>query len=167
MILRYIIPHCPYLVNDFNLIRHKELIDTDIPAGNFMLTVFTAFSQLDIDSFRASRLPKHYTSTLCESLSSPIGRGSGSSMGNGNRRTSQGVTLYVEWICQQTPFTAVCVSMNFVTASPNRPQLDRQVNGKAIQHRPSLRGGNITAEKKKPSEMLTKRFRELAVIQFQ
>ena len=36
MILRYIIPHCPYLVNDFNLIRHKELIDTDIPAGNFM-----------------------------------------------------------------------------------------------------------------------------------
>ena len=64
----------------------KELIDTDIPAGKFMLTVFTAFSQLGIDSFRASRLPKHYTSTLCESLSSPTGQSSSSSMENESQK---------------------------------------------------------------------------------
>ena len=59
------------------------------------------------------------------------------------------------------------MSMNSVTASPSRPQLDRLANGNAPQHRPSLRSGKLTAEKKKPSETLTERFRELAVIQFQ
>lgn len=57
--------------------------------------------------------------------------------------------------------------MNSVTASPSRPQLDRQANGNATHHYPSLRSGILTAEKKKPSETLTERFRELAVIQFQ
>jgi len=56
--------------------------------------------------------------------------------------------------------------MNSVTPSPSRPQLDRLANGKAPQHRPSLRSGKLTAEKKKPSETLTERFRELAVIRF-
>ena len=44
---------------------------------------------------------------------------------------------------------------------------DRLANGNAPQHRPSLRSGILTAKKKKPSETLTERFRELAVIQFQ
>ncbi|MBP3773150.1 MAG: hypothetical protein J6I53_10760 [Treponema sp.] len=57
--------------------------------------------------------------------------------------------------------------MNSVTASPSRPLLDRLANGKAPQHRPSLRSGKLTAEKKKPSETLTERFRELAVVKFQ
>lgn len=53
--------------------------------------------------------------------------------------------------------------MNSVTASPSRPQLDRQANGNATQHRSPLRSGKLTAEKKKLSETLTERFRELAV----
>ena len=53
--------------------------------------------------------------------------------------------------------------MNSVTASPSRPQLDRQAKVKAPQSRPSLRSGKLTAKKKKPSETLTERFRELAV----
>ena len=56
--------------------------------------------------------------------------------------------------------------MKSVTVSPSRPQLDRQANGKASQYRPSLRSGKLNAEKKKPSETLTERFRELAVIRF-
>lgn len=36
----------------------------------------------------------------------------------------------------------------------------------APQSRPPLRSGKLTAEKKKPSETLTERFRELAVIRF-
>ena len=56
--------------------------------------------------------------------------------------------------------------MKSVTALPSRPQLDRQAKVKATQHRPSLRSGKLTAEKKKPSETLTERFRELAVIRF-
>jgi len=54
--------------------------------------------------------------------------------------------------------------MNSVTASPSKPQLDRQANGKAPQHRQSLRSGKLTAEKKKPSETLTERFRGYMVI---
>lgn len=54
--------------------------------------------------------------------------------------------------------------MNSVKASPNRPQLDRLANGKVPQHRPSLWSGKLTAEKKKPSETLTERFRELEFI---
>ena len=48
--------------------------------------------------------------------------------------------------------------MNSVTASPSRPQLDRQANGNATHHYPSLRSGILTAEKKKPSETLTRAF---------
>ena len=51
--------------------------------------------------------------------------------------------------------------------SPSRPQLDRLANGNIPQRRPPLRSGKLTAEKKKPSETLTERFRELVVIQFQ
>ncbi len=49
-------------------------------------------------------------------------------------------------------------------ANTDRPLLDRLANGNAPQHRPSLRSGKLTAEKKKLSETLTERFRELAVI---
>lgn len=56
--------------------------------------------------------------------------------------------------------------MNSVTESPSRPQLDRPANGNVPQSRPSLRSGKLTAEKKKPSETLAERFRELAVIRF-
>ena len=73
---------------------------------------------------------------------------------------------YIRVSSRQTPFTAVCVSMNSVTASPSRPLLDRLANGNAPQHRPSLRSGKLTAEKKKPSETLAERFRELSVICF-
>ena len=57
--------------------------------------------------------------------------------------------------------------MNSVTASPSRLLLDRLANGKAPQSRPPPQSGKLTAEKKKPSETLAERFRELAVIQFQ
>ena len=77
------------------------------------------------------------------------------------------VKMMFEPVCRQIPFTAVCVSMKSVTVSPSRPQLDRQANGKATQRCLSLRSEKLTAEKKKPSETLTERFRELAVIQFQ
>ena len=106
-------------------------------------------------------------STLAESPLRSTGRGSVSFMGNGSPRTSQAGTLCGEWACRQTPFTAVCVSMKSVTVSPSRPLLDRLAKVKALQHRPSLRIGKLTAEKKKLSETLTKRFRELTVsVQF-
>ena len=41
-----------------------------------------------------------------------------------------------------------------------------QTNEKATQCSPSLRRGKLTAEKEKPSETLTERFRELVVIRF-
>ena len=49
--------------------------------------------------------------------------------------------------------------------SPSRLLLDntRQQNGEATQCPPPLRSGKLTDEKKKPSETLTERFRELAV----
>ena len=119
------------------------------------------------DSVRALRSLRLRASIQAENLSPPTGQGSGSSMGNGSRRTLRAGTLCGEWICQQILFTAVCVSMNSVTALPSRPQLDRLANGNAPQHRSPLRSGNLTAEKKKLSETLTERFRELAVIQFQ
>ncbi|MDY5179781.1 hypothetical protein [Butyribacter sp.] len=87
-------------------------------------------------------------------------------MGNGERSTSQGVILCGKWICRLIPFTAVCVNMNSVTALPSRPQLECLANGNTPQSRSSLRSGKLTAEKKKPSETLTERFRELAVIRF-
>jgi hypothetical protein len=43
-------------------------------------------------------------------------------------------------------------------------QLDRPANGKATQHRPSLRIGKLTVEKKKPSETLAERFRGLEFV---
>lgn len=116
------------------------------------------------DSVRASRLLRLRASTRDGNLSPPTGRGSGSSMGNGSRRASQAGTLCGEWACRLIPFTAVCVSMKSVTVSPSRPQLDRLANGNVPQSRPPLRSGKLTTEKKKPSETLTERFRELAVI---
>jgi len=88
-------------------------------------------------------------------------------MGNGEQRTSRAGTLCGEWICRQILSTAVCVSMNFVTASPSSPHLDRPANGNAPQHHSNLRSGKTTVEKKKPSETLAERFRELTVILFQ
>ena len=113
---------------------------------------------------RASRSLRLRASTWDGNLSPPTGRGSGSSMGNGEQRTLQAGTLCVEWICRQIPFTAVCVSMKSVMASPSIPQLDRLVNGKAHNTVEPAERKNLTAEKKKPSETLTERFRELAVI---
>ncbi len=101
------------------------------------------------DSVRASRSLRHRASTPGESLSPPTGRGSGSSMGNGSRRTLRAGTLCGEWICQQILSTSVCVSMNSVTALPSRPQLDRLANGNAPQHRPSLRSGKLNRQKEK------------------
>ena len=80
------------------LISHKEKIDTDTPAGKFMLTVFAALSQLEreqlnSDSVRASRSLRLRASTPGESLSPPTGRGSVSSMGNGEPSTSRAGTL--------------------------------------------------------------------------
>lgn len=60
-------------------------------------------------------------------------------LGNGELSISRGVTLCVKWICRQIHSIAVCVNMKSVTVLPSRPQLDRQANGKATQHRPSLR----------------------------
>lgn len=57
--------------------------------------------------------------------------------------------------------------MKSLTVSPSKPQLDRLANGNIPQRRPPLRSGKLTAEKKKLSETLTERFRELVVIQFQ
>ena len=56
--------------------------------------------------------------------------------------------------------------MKSVTALPSRPQLECLANGNTPQSRSSLWSGKLTAEKKKPSETLTERFRELAVIRF-
>jgi len=141
-----------------SLISHKENIDTDTPAGKFMLTVFAALSQLEREQLKQRqregieiakrKLPGDVSggaSTRDGNLSPPTGQGSGSSMGNGKPSTSRGVTLCVEWICRQIPFTAVCVSMNSVTVSPYRPRLDfaPQTKVNAPQHRPILRSGKL------------------------
>lgn len=110
--------------------------------------------------------PQLRASTPGGSLSPPTGQGSVSFMGNGSRRISLAGTLCGEWVCRQIPFTVVCVSMKSLTASPSRPQLDCLANGNIPQRRPPLRSGKLTAEKKKPSETLTERFRELAAIRF-
>jgi hypothetical protein len=52
----------------------------------------------------------------------------------------------------------VCMSMNSVTSLPSKPQFNRPANGNAPQSRSPLRSRKLTAEKKKPSEMLTERF---------
>ena len=145
------------------LISHKEKIDTDTPTGKFMLTVFAALSQLEREQLKQRQregieMLRLRASTQAESPLRSTGQGSGSSMGNGERSTSQAGTLCGKWICRQIPFTAVCVNMKSVTKSPSRPQLDRLANGKVPQRRPSLRSGKLTAEKKKPSETLTERF---------
>ena len=120
------------------------------------------------DSVRASRLQRHRASTRDGNLSPPTGRGSGSSMGNGEPSTSRDGILCVEWICRQIPFTAVCVSMKSATASPSRPRLDygTQTNVNVPQHRPSLRSGKLTAEKEKPSETLRGLVTSLNLISF-
>ena len=112
-----------------SLVSHKENIDTDTPSGKFMLTVFAHSlnlkeNSLNSDSVRASRSPKHRASTQAESPLKSTGRGSGSSMGNGSRRTSRAGTLCGEWACPLTPFTAVSGSMKRNTESPSRPLLN-------------------------------------------
>ena len=117
------------------------------PCRNYLRTRTFLLSVVLVQVRRAfsSRLR---ASTRDGNLFPPTGRGSGSSMGNGSQKTSRAGTLCGEWICQQILSTAVCVSMNSVTALPSRPQLDRLANGNAPQHRPSLRSGKLTAEKK-------------------
>ena len=154
------------------LISHKEKIDTDTPTGKFMLTVFAALSQLEREQLKQRQR---------EGIE--IAKAQGKYTGRKPLPTdwTRFGQLYGEWRAKNitgrdfmrrmdmsaNTFTAVCVSMKSVTVSPSRPQLDRLANGKASQQRPSLRSGKLTDEKKKPSETLTERFRELAVIQFQ
>ena len=99
------------------LISHKENIDTDTPTGKFMLTVFAALSQLEREQLKQRQR---------EGIE--IAKAQGKYTGRkpiptdwtrfGQRISLAGI-LCVEWICRQTPFTAVCVSMNSVTASPS------------------------------------------------
>ena len=154
------------------LISHKEKIDTDTPAGKFMLTVFAAPSQLEREQLKQRQ---REGIEIAKAQGKYTGRKTiptdwtrfGQLYGEWRAKHITGRDLCGEWICPQTHSTAVCVSMNSVTASPSRPQLDRQANGNATHHYPSLRSGILTAEKKKPSETLTRAFPRLAVIQFQ
>lgn len=80
------------------LISHKEKIDTDTPAGKFMLTVFAALSQLEREQLKQRQregieIAKAQGKYTGESLSPPTGRGSVSSMGNGEPSTSRAGTL--------------------------------------------------------------------------
>ena len=45
-----LIPVLPFVC--INLINHKENIDTDTPAGKFMLTVFAALSPLEREQLK-------------------------------------------------------------------------------------------------------------------
>ena len=103
------------------LISHKEKIDTDTLRANSCLPCSQlshswSVNSSNSDSVRASRSLRLRASTRDGKLFPPIGRGSGSSMGNGEPSTSQAEILCGEWICPQTHSTAVCVSMNSVTA---------------------------------------------------
>ena len=122
-------------------------------------------SRSDSDSVRASRSQRHRASTPDGNLSPPTGQGSGSSMGNGEPSALRAETLCGEWICQPIHSIAVCVSMKSVIVSPSKLLLDNscQRNGEATQRPPPLRSGKLTTEKKKPSETLAGRSRELAV----
>lgn len=139
------------------LISHKEKIDTDTHTGEFMLTVFAALSQLEREQLKQRQregieLAKAQGKYTGQKLSQPTGRGSGSSMGNGKPSISQGENLCGEWKCRQILSTAVCVSINSVTVSLSRPQLDRLANGKAPQCRSSLWSEKLTDEKSVLSE---------------
>ena len=112
------------------LISHKEKIDTDTPAGKFMLTVFAALSQLEREQLKQRQregieIAKAQGKYMGGgSLSKSTGRGSVSFMGNGSPRVSQGVTLCGEWACRLTLSIAVSGSMNRNTALPSQPLLD-------------------------------------------
>ena len=80
------------------LISHKEKIDTDTPAGKLcspcsLHSHSWSVSSSNSDSVRASRSLRLRASTPGESLSPPTGRGSVSSMGNGEPSTSRAGTL--------------------------------------------------------------------------
>lgn len=80
------------------LISHKEKIDTDTPAGNFMLTVFAALSQLEREQLKQRQregieiVLRHRANTQDGSPLRSTGRGSVSFMGNGSPRASQAGT---------------------------------------------------------------------------
>ena len=79
------------------LISHKEKIDTDTPAGNFMLTVFAALSQLEREQLKQRQregieIARHRANTQDGSPLRSTGRGSVSFMGNGSPRASQAGT---------------------------------------------------------------------------
>lgn len=130
------------------LISHKEKIDTNTPAGKFMLTVFAALSQLEREQLKQRQ---REGIEIAKAQGKYTGRKPiptdwmrfGQLYGEWRAKNITGRDFMRRWICRQIPFTAVCVSMNSVTASPNRPQFDRQTNGKAPQHRPSLRSGKL------------------------
>lgn len=106
------------------LISHKEKIDTDTPAGNFMLTVFAALSQLEREQLKQRQREgieialRHRANTQDGSPLRSTGRGSVSFMRNGSPRASQAGTLCGEWACQLTLSIAVSGSMKRNTALP-------------------------------------------------
>ena len=112
------------------LISHKEKIDTDTPAGKFMLTVFAALSQLEREQLKQrqregieiAKAQGKYTQDGNPLRST--GRGSVSFMGNGSPRASQAGTLCGEWACQLTLSIAVSGSMKRNTALPSLPLLE-------------------------------------------
>lgn len=112
------------------LISHKEKIDTDTPAGNFMLTVFAALSQLEREQLKQRQregieiVLRHRANTQDGSPLRSTGRGSVSFMGNGSPRASQAGTLCEEWACQLTLSIAVSGSMKRNTALPSLPLLE-------------------------------------------
>ena len=153
------------------LISHKEKIDPTRLRGNLcspcsLPSHSWSVSSSNRDSVRASKLLRHRASTRDGNLSPPTGRGSGSSMGNGERRTSRAGTLCGEWICRQILSTAVCVSMKSVTVSPSRllPDDSRQRNGNVPHSRPSLRSVKVTTEKKSSQKRLHSVSESFAVI---
>lgn len=80
------------------LISHKEKIDTDTLRANLcspcsLHSHSWSVSSSNSDSVRASRSLRLRASTPGESLSPPTGRGSVSSMGNGEPSTSRAGTL--------------------------------------------------------------------------
>ncbi len=111
------------------LISHKENIDTDTPAGKFMLTVFAALSQLEREQLKQRQ---RESIEIAKAQGKYTGRKPieidwtrfGQLYGEWKSKSITGVTLCGEWVCRLTPFTAVSGSMNQLTALSSLPLLD-------------------------------------------
>ena len=113
------------------LISHKEKIDTDTPAGKFMLTVFAALSQLEREQLKQRQR---------EGIE--IAKAQGKYTGRKPIPTdwTRFGQLYGGWRAKHITGRDFMRRMNM------------------SHHYPSLRSGILTAEKKKPSETLTRAF---------